>query len=168
MNYRFVLLENDEFFYTVYIQGKLLQLNDSQKLFLYSPKSKLRYCWVEGQQHQLWETWFRLTDIKGRLKKKNIRQVASARCFQMPCREASQSCLAGTHRGTSKDSRHPQSASVLQMLEGEDPGRVRQPISHSFFHFYSPMCLLMTGSERQASVDPRKPLKEIWMAQDAL
>lgn len=31
MNYRFVMLleETDEFFYTVYIQGKLLQLNYS-------------------------------------------------------------------------------------------------------------------------------------------
>lgn len=46
------------------------------------------------------------------------------------------------------------------MMEGEDPGRVRQPVSHSFFYFYPPMCLLKTGAERQASADPREPIKE--------
>lgn len=93
----------------------------------------------------------------------------SACCLKMPYREAPQysSCLAVTHRGTSKDSHDPQSASLsFHMMGGKDPGKMwrTQPlypsihlsIYPSFTHpsiFKVLKCLPMTGdrAERQAS-----------------
>lgn len=113
MNYRFVMLleETDEFFYTIYIRKitpvKLLMravslLSKEQiKLLLRGAAASALGNLISSHRHKR-EIFF-----------KYFRQVASARCFRMPCREAPQTCLAVTHRGTSKDSHDPQSASVL-------------------------------------------------------
>lgn len=112
-------------------------------------------------------TWRSTTPASGRW-----RCITSARCLRMPCEEAPQTFpyLAVTHRDNSNNSHHPQRASVLHRWWEE---RIQAGLGSSSItficHFYSLICLLMTGAERWApaahTVDleiNRKRFYEFW------
>lgn len=123
------------FIYTVYIQGKLLRLNYSREPFLYSPKSKSSYCCLVVQQHQLWETWFHLTHIKGRffLNASGWQRRVASECSSDPSPPGSNS-----QRHRQRQPWPSECLSVAQEVGRRRSGQVKQPNPppHSFFHFH--------------------------------